>query len=130
MNEIKLALLEEIKQGAYPLDRSFITEREICRRFGVSRATAVRTLSELVHEGILLRQRGRGSFVVPPLDSGSALRPSDGDRNARLIGCIFHHLRGNHPMSIIQGIEHVCRAADYHLLLSIRRVQPTPRRAI
>ncbi len=112
---IKLALLDEIKRGAYPPDRSFITEREICRRFGVSRATAVRTMSELVHEGVVMRQRGRGSFVIPPLDNVPFAHQSDG--STRLIGCIFHHLRGNHPMAIIQGIEHVCRAADYHLLL-------------
>lgn len=112
---IKLALLDEIKRGAYPLDRPFITESEICRRFEVSRATAIRALNDLMHEGILSRQRGRGTFVIaPPVDVSVARPPDD---STRLIGCIIDELHGNHPMAIVRGIENVCREADYHLLL-------------
>lgn len=113
-HRIKMALLEEIEQGAYRRDRPFITEREICSRFGVSRATAVRTLTDLVHAGVLVRQRGRGTFVATPADRAAQRPPlSDG----RLIGCVFQHLYGSHPMSIIRGVEHACRLADYRLLL-------------
>lgn len=113
---IKSALLEEINRGLYLPDRSFITEREICERFGVSRATAVRALGELVHDGVLTRHRGRGTFVTTP-NNLTAPREADTDNKTRLIGCIFHRLQGQHPMSIIRGIEHVCHETDYHLLL-------------
>ncbi len=112
---IKLALLEEIKRGAYPIDRPFVTESEICRRFEVSRATAIRALNDLMHEGVLSRQRGRGTFVTAPQLDPSAARAPDG--STRLIACIIDELHGNHPMAIVRGIENVCRAADYHLLL-------------
>jgi DNA-binding LacI/PurR family transcriptional regulator len=112
---IKLALLDEIRDGAYQPDRPFITESEICRRFDVSRATAIRALNDLVHQGVLSRQRGRGTFVnLPPVDAQDGRPPDDG---ARLIGCLIDRLNGNHPMAIVRGIENVCRAADYHLLL-------------
>jgi LacI family fructose operon transcriptional repressor len=112
---IKMALLEEIKHGAYSVDRSFVTESEICRRFAVSRATAIRALTDLVHDGVLSRQRGRGTFVTaPPLDS---LAPRPPDESTRLIACIIDELHGNHPMAIVRGIENVCRSADYHLLV-------------
>jgi GntR family transcriptional regulator of arabinose operon len=112
---IKLALLDEIKRGAYAVDRPFSTESEICRRFEVSRATAIRALNDLVRDGVLSRQRGRGTFViVPPVDLSNARPP---DESTRLIGCIIDELQGNHPMAIVRGIENVCRAADYHLLL-------------
>lgn len=112
---IKLALLDEIRGGDYQTDRPFITESEICRRFTVSRATAIRALNDLVHDGILVRQRGRGTFInVPPVTTQDGRGPDD---DTRLIGCIIEQLNGNHPMDIVRGIENVCRAADYHLLL-------------
>jgi GntR family transcriptional regulator, arabinose operon transcriptional repressor len=112
---IKLALLDEIKDGTYQLDRPFITESEICRRFEVSRATAIRALNDLVHDGVVSRQRGRGTFVnAPPTGVPDGRPPNE---STRLIGCIIDQLHGNHPMAIVRGIENVCRDADYHLLL-------------
>jgi GntR family transcriptional regulator of arabinose operon len=112
---IKSSLLEDIRRGAYALDRPFITESEICRRFEVSRATAIRALNDLVHEGILSRQRGRGTFVTAP--AVDLTPPQPPDSRTRLIGCIIDELHGNHPMAIVRGIENICRTAGYHLLL-------------
>lgn len=41
-------------------------ERELCERFGVSRMTLRRAVDDLVHEGVLERQQGRGTFVAAP----------------------------------------------------------------
>jgi GntR family transcriptional regulator len=41
----------------------FLTEREICGRFGVSRATANKALANLVSEGVLEFRKGVGTFV-------------------------------------------------------------------
>jgi LacI family fructose operon transcriptional repressor len=112
---IKVALLEEIGRGEYVPGRSFITEREVCARFGVSRTTAVRVLGELERDGVLTRHRGRGSFVSGA--SPGLLEERMQGSNPRLIGCIFNALRGQHTLSIIRGIEQVCRAEGYHLLL-------------
>ncbi|MFZ5829889.1 MAG: GntR family transcriptional regulator [Planctomycetota bacterium] len=55
-------------EGLKPGDR-FFTEREISRRFGVSRATANKALSGLVAEGALEFRKGLGTFVRGrPLD--------------------------------------------------------------
>lgn len=45
-----------------PGDR-FLTERQICERFGVSRATANKALANLVAEGLLEFRKGVGTFV-------------------------------------------------------------------
>lgn len=45
---------------------SIPSERDICERFGISRMTASKAVSALVHEGILYRERGRGTFVASP----------------------------------------------------------------
>jgi GntR family transcriptional regulator len=41
----------------------FLTERQICERYGVSRATANKALSNLVSEGLLEFRKGVGTFV-------------------------------------------------------------------
>jgi GntR family transcriptional regulator len=47
----------------YPVGSKFLTERQICERFGVSRATANKVLSGLVSEGLLDFRKGVGTFV-------------------------------------------------------------------
>lgn len=40
------------------------SERELCERYGVSRMTARQAVKDLVNEGILYREQGRGTFVA------------------------------------------------------------------
>jgi len=52
-----------------PVGSQFLTERQICERYGVSRATANKALSNLVSEGLLEFRKGVGTFVRGrPLD--------------------------------------------------------------
>ncbi len=52
-----------------PLGSKFLTERQICQRYEVSRATANKALSNLVSEGLLEFRKGVGTFVRGrPLD--------------------------------------------------------------
>src|SRR5215475_8417832 len=46
-----------------PVGSQFLTERQICERYGVSRATANKALSNLVSEGLLEFRKGVGTFV-------------------------------------------------------------------
>lgn len=52
-----------IRSGEFRSEQQFMTERQICDRFGVSRATANKALSNLVSEGILEFRKGVGTFV-------------------------------------------------------------------
>jgi GntR family transcriptional regulator len=56
------ATLRRIVGGLDEGDR-FLTEREVSRRFSVSRATANKSLSSLVAEGVLEFKKGVGTFV-------------------------------------------------------------------
>ena len=60
LNEMLRGLIRatEFKAGD-----QFLTERQVSDRFGVSRATANKALSNLVSEGLLEFQKGVGTFV-------------------------------------------------------------------
>ena len=58
-----------IGNGECAVGSKFLTERQICERFSVSRATANKALSNLVSEGLLEFRKGVGTFVRGrPLD--------------------------------------------------------------
>ncbi|PXW88279.1 GntR family transcriptional regulator [Streptohalobacillus salinus] len=63
---IKEELIERIKTNVYKIGEQFPTEHDICEEFNVSRTTVRIALSQLVQEGYLIRQRGKGSFVAEP----------------------------------------------------------------
>jgi GntR family transcriptional regulator len=52
-----------IASGQCPVGSKFLTERQICEEFGVSRVTANKALSNLVSEGLLEFRKGVGTFV-------------------------------------------------------------------
>jgi GntR family transcriptional regulator len=47
-------------------DRAIPSERELMHRYAVSRATVRAAIGALVHEGLLLRTHGKGTFVARP----------------------------------------------------------------
>jgi GntR family transcriptional regulator len=60
--QVKHALQEEIENRMKPGD-IIPSEPELEKRFNVSRITVRRALDELVSEGLIVRQQGRGTFV-------------------------------------------------------------------
>jgi GntR family transcriptional regulator len=63
--QLKILLRETALAELAPGDR-IATEQELCDQYGVSRITVRQAVSSLVKEGILARQRGRGTYVLPP----------------------------------------------------------------
>jgi GntR family transcriptional regulator of arabinose operon len=61
---IKRHLVSEIEGGKWLVGGAISSETELTQLYKVSRATVVRSLQELVLEGYLYRQKGRGTFVA------------------------------------------------------------------
>ncbi len=64
--QLKQVLLEQIEAGQWKAGDLFPSENELQESYGLSRTTVRQTLNEMVVEGRLLRQRGRGTFVAKP----------------------------------------------------------------
>ncbi len=64
--QIREKILGKIKNKEIENGEKLDTEEELAREFGVSRMTVRQALADLVNEGLLLRKRGIGTFVVSP----------------------------------------------------------------
>ena len=62
--QLQEALREQI--AAWEIDQSIPSEPQLCQLYGVSRTTVRKALDDLVHEGLLYREQGKGTFVAPP----------------------------------------------------------------
>jgi len=64
--ELREKLNREIRSGRLKPGDLFVTERMLCHEYGVSVITAKRVLDDLESEGLVIRHRGRGTFVARP----------------------------------------------------------------
>ncbi|MCL4748155.1 MAG: GntR family transcriptional regulator [Burkholderiaceae bacterium] len=60
----KTRLLESLSGGVYRPGDALPAEKDLAARYGISIGTLRKAVDELVDEGILIRQQGRGTFVA------------------------------------------------------------------
>jgi GntR family transcriptional regulator len=66
-------LKEQIDQKVWNPGDQIPGEPELCREYGVSRTVVRQTLSELEQDGLIVRRKGRGTFVaIPKISEGLA----------------------------------------------------------
>lgn len=64
--QIKDSLKDKIVSGVWPAGTRLPSEADVCRAFCVSRVTVRQALSDLATEGLVKRERGRGTYVAEP----------------------------------------------------------------
>ncbi|MGL5649471.1 MAG: GntR family transcriptional regulator [Clostridium sp.] len=64
--QLKEEIKEKILQGFWKLNECIASERELSMQYEVSRMTVRQALGELVQEGLLIREKGKGTFVCEP----------------------------------------------------------------
>jgi len=62
--QLRELLSEELLHGAWQVDDQLPSEGELCSLFHVSRTVVRQALADLVHEGKLVRHKGKGTFVA------------------------------------------------------------------
>jgi len=130
-NLLAQSLRERILSGEWQSGSRLITERELCRHFGVSRITVRRALQILEEEGLVIRRQGSGTFVNAR--AGRKISIVNGDFSASVL---------RHAPELTRVVKEVkWRAADVETaaklgisvgdrILSVRRVDQLGKRPV
>lgn len=84
--QIKEDILHKIESGVYAVHQQLESEIQLAEHYGVSRPTMRQAIAELVQEGVLVRGRGKGTFVCKPMITDNAqvfttfAQPEDGEQ--------------------------------------------------
>ncbi|WP_275901463.1 MULTISPECIES: GntR family transcriptional regulator [Cohnella] len=109
---LKEEIVSWIAGGRYRPGDKLPSENELSEQFGLSRQTVRQSIGELVQEGWLSREQGKGTFVA---------RLSGERRNAganRTVGLITTYISDYIFPSIVRGVESALKDRGYRLLLS------------
>jgi len=110
--QLKEQLLSWIASGRYRPGDKLPSENELAEQFSLSRQTVRQSLGELVQEGWLAREQGKGTFVGR---QSPERRVSSGNRT---VGIITTSISDYIFPSIVRGVESALKDRGYRLLLS------------
>lgn len=72
--QIKDLILEQVHSECWDFEEAMPSENELAAAFSVSVGTIKKAFAELVHEGVLVRRQGRGTFIARPSFNRSFIR--------------------------------------------------------
>jgi DNA-binding LacI/PurR family transcriptional regulator len=111
-------LKDQIKSNELKPYQQVPTEMELAERFKVSRITSKRALAELEKEGLIYRERGKGSFVKPQdvRESPSPRRESAMTEMSNVISLIIPKQEmDSRPFDYIVGVNNYLASRGYYL---------------
>lgn len=118
--QIRDAILRDIRSGVLREGDPVPSELELAQRFGVSRITSKKALDTLRQDGVVVRERGRGTFVAGGATSSPTLpQPS----TPRRIGFVVPDMSDTFGVRILNGIDDRARECGYQLVLRRTRGQ-------
>ena len=100
-------LKDEILGGKYAKTRKLPSEAQLMRRFGGSRVTVIHALQELSVKGMIVRQKGRGSFLT-----------ANARNYGRALGLIIPISRGEIFPPICREVTRLAQEEGYAILLA------------
>ena len=114
--QLKEIIKHHLYDGHYESGQKIPSENELMSRFHVSRSTVRQALAELVNEGVLYKEQGRGSFF-----SG---KRHDEQHRSYLIGVIVSRLSFYIYPQIMQGVDDVAHHKNYNMVVGSSDVNP------
>ena len=72
--QLKDALREKIEHGEWKAGDQIPSEPDLCRLFAVSRTVIRQALKDMAYEGLIVREKGKGTFVAEPKISESLIQ--------------------------------------------------------
>lgn len=123
--QIQNDLRHQIISGKFENGDKFYTEAELTKLYNVSSITVIRAVNELVKDGYLVRQQGKGTFVSRSRKgklvefSDIEIFPLEKDR-VEVLACE----KGNDPR-ILEKLE-LGKNAYYYKIIRVRSTEHTP----
>lgn len=118
---VKEKITEWIISGQVRPGEKIYSENELVKMFGVSRHTVRQAVGDLVHEGLLYREQGAGTFCAYQKNQTMEQTPfliHTSNTNGKNIGVITTYISDYIFPSIIKGIESHLTAQGYTLTLA------------
>ena len=124
---LRAHLLEEIRSGRFGVGDRIPSEMALAEQFNESRNTSKKALETLERDGLIVRFRGKGSFVAEAPQDRHMAQLDHGTGNGEVvpdgpatqsIGYIYPDFYVSFGLHLFHGIEE--QAAHYGLQLSIR----------
>jgi len=106
--KIKQQLIEYIKD--LPINSRIPTRTELVKKFGVTRTTIERAISELIGEGYFYSRIGSGTYLIKK-EKGSSLNKKSS------WGIIMPNITTDTYPEIIRAVEDVCSEAGINLII-------------
>lgn len=104
--QLKDLLTKRIENGALKVGEQMPPEQELCETFNVSRTVVRQALQDMVHEGLIIRIRGKGTFITEP-------KISEG---------LVQKLTGFYQDMVEQGYIPVTKVLKQHLVPASQKV--------
>ena len=122
---------EKVYSKEWGADRRIPSEHELMELFGLSRGTVQRGIRVLVDEGLLVQQRGRGTFVAQPVmarpSSNSLLSFAESmDEQGISYETRVVEMRVESAGPVCAAKLGIVEGADYLYLLRVRSVRGRP----
>ena len=120
--KIYQSLKQDIENGVYKPGDQVPTEGGLADLFHVSKITSKRALNMLAEEGLLSRQKGRGTFVshktsTPAVSNFAKASSFSGDFLPR-IGLIYPEMNGHFGLETVTAIADACHGKA-HLFFAL-----------
>lgn len=126
-------LRRDIKKGKYQPNTALPSEYQLMAQYGVSRGTVRDAIKMLLAEGLVTRQRGRGSFVTSPkieqsllkLLSFTELMQSQGKTPSAkvIVSKVLHSPSDDTEKSKMAEVAHALRLSLQERILFIERLR-------
>lgn len=107
--ELSNWILNRIKSGEYNSGMKLPSEYELSTKFGVSRQTVRRAISNLEHDGLVQSRQGSGNYICDLASSR---------KSTMIIALIITYVDSYIFPNIIQGIEKVASNYNYSVQIS------------
>jgi GntR family transcriptional regulator, arabinose operon transcriptional repressor len=106
---VKDFIIDYITSGELKYNDRIFSEAELTDRFSISRHTVRKAIDDLVKDGWLYKQQGKGTFVSDPC--------ANQNQSGKLIGVVTTYFKDYIFPDIIAGIDEVLGEHGYSILL-------------